>query len=175
MWKFTKKRNIAKARSITCSYIWHIDIPYCTLTRHTIFESLVKINYFRYEWWSIMSENSKKMQQNQGAFHNLQLHRTCQYIKICVLIRHTFYEGKSFRNDSFDPWIQNFKILNKFDPLLGLSQKQISWLNRSLEPIFRNFCFQFIQTLISSILSLEALWALPDPQKEFYVKFEWTF
>ena len=33
------------------------------------------------------------MKQHQGTFHNHQLHRVFQYIKMCVLIRHTFCES----------------------------------------------------------------------------------
>ena len=39
--KISKKRNKIKGRSITCSYIWHINM--CVLIRHTFCESLVKI------------------------------------------------------------------------------------------------------------------------------------
>ena len=66
---------------------------FLALIRHKIFENLEEIQRFRHERLSIMYENTQKTQQNLRAFHNLQSHLTFQYIKICVLIRHTFCEN----------------------------------------------------------------------------------
>ena len=71
----------------------HLAYLMFTSIRHTICEILVKIQHFRHELSSIMLENSlKKTQYNQKAFHNLQSHLAYQYIKMCLLIRHTFNE-----------------------------------------------------------------------------------
>ena len=64
----------------------------CTIIRHTLCKSLVKIQYFRHEWTLIMYKSSLKTQQSQGTFYNWQLHLAHQY-KMCVLIRHTFCES----------------------------------------------------------------------------------
>ena len=35
----------------------------------------------------------KKTQQNQGACHNLKSHLACQYMKMCILIKHIICES----------------------------------------------------------------------------------
>ena len=75
--KFRKKRNKIKWCAISCSYIRNFNVS--VLFRYTICEILVKIQYFRHENSSTMYANTQK--RNQRAFHNLQSHLSCQYIK----------------------------------------------------------------------------------------------
>ena len=57
-----------------------------------------------------MYENTQKTQQNQGIFHNLQLHLVWQYIKMCILIRHTFCENIFFSDIGQYFWLAHRKL-----------------------------------------------------------------
>ena len=88
--KIPKKHNKIKEHWKLFNHICHFDIS--VLIRYTISESLVDIQQLRHEWSSKMYENTQKTQYNQKVFHNFQSHLVCWYIKIFVLIRHTFCE-----------------------------------------------------------------------------------
>ena len=89
----------------------------CLLIRHIICESLVEIQQFRHRWSSIMYENTRKAQLNQRPLHNMQLHLAYRYIKMCVLIRHTFCESLLFvivclQGVCWTEWMYNFKKIS---------------------------------------------------------------
>ena len=81
----------------------HLIISKCFYSSNNLW-----IQHFRNEWLSIMYENIQKNAIKSKdvpqlwvtsdmaiwkTFHNFELHLTCRYIKICVLIRHKFCES----------------------------------------------------------------------------------
>ena len=51
--------------------------------------SMGKINSLMRQWRG----GQRKKTINQRVFHNLQSHLACQYIKMCALIRYSFYKS----------------------------------------------------------------------------------
>ena len=84
--EISKEPNKTREPSVTCSYIWHETYQMCVLIRYTICESLIKIQYFRHEYSSILCKIRKK--RNKIKRHSI----TCSHIwhfDISVQIKHT--------------------------------------------------------------------------------------
>ena len=91
--KIHKKSNWIRQPSITCSRIWHFDILKCV---HWSDTKSVKVWWRYYTYTSDMNNTHQlcmKIPQkcNKTKWHSI--HLAYWYIKICVLIRRTFYES----------------------------------------------------------------------------------
>ena len=85
VWKFSK--NLPQP-AITFGMLMYqnmyIDLAY-NLRKFTVDKTI--------QIWMLDNNVWKYPKNKQRAFHNLQLHLACRYIKICILIRHIFCES----------------------------------------------------------------------------------
>ena len=103
----------------------------------------------------------EKTQHNQETLHVLQLHMACQYIKMCVLIIHTFCESLVMKCTTKHKgrsilWYF-FRHIGQFCPKVSMKNHKfdnktvITWLIRSLMPFNSGQSTTLFDT-ISSVL-----------------------